>query len=213
MKLRNIFLNLFLFLIVVRSSIDIFTDLGFYIGPFYFNLPSLLSIVIIGTGILYVLFIGKVKINGVGNFFAFWILSLLPFVFISIYNFGYIGADAVKEYIRLLTLFLVFLLSYNLTDKDNIEIILNYLFFALIIPSTVAIYQLVTGAGLNDRGIYRVYGTLAHPNTYAYFLVLFIGLTYFKLKSGKFKIWLILLLLIEVVLLITTFSFSGYIMI
>lgn len=210
-KFKNFFLNIFLFLVVVRSTLDIFTNVGVYVGPIYFNIPSILSILVGGIGISYILFRGKININGLGKIFALWILSLLPFVFISIYNFGYASEYAVKEYIRLLTLFLVFLLSYNFTSEDNIEKILNCLFISLIIPSILAIYQLITKTGLIDHGVHRVYGTLAHPNTFAYFINLFIGLTYWKLKSEKFKIWFILLLLLEILLLITTFSFGGYI--
>lgn len=203
---------IFLFLIVIRSSLDIFTDTGFYIGLFYINVPSIVSIFIIILSTFYIVFKGKVKIDNVGKAFGLWILLILPFIFVTIYRYNYAGGDAIREYIRLFTLFLVFLLFYNFTYSDNLDKIINCLFISLVIPFAVAIYQLITQTGSIDQGINRVYGTLAHPNVFAYFLVLFIGITYWKLKIAKFNIWFALLLLLEVALLISTFSLSGYVM-
>ncbi len=209
----SILLYLTLFLIAVRSSLDIFTNKGFHISWFFINIPSAISISIIVIAIIYIIFKnGKISINGLGRAFFLWIVSMIPFTVMSIYNFSYNGLNSLREFIRLFSLFLAFLLFYNFTTKYNLVKILNCLFISLIVPSVVAIYQLITKTGMIDKTeIHRIYGTMSHPNTFAFFLVFFVVLTYLKIREEKSIPW-VLLLLLEFFLLIQTFSLAGYIM-
>jgi len=184
-----------------------------------FNIPSIVGILILIGGVPYIfikakknVFI-KAKINAhkISAVFGLWLLILVPFIFISINNFGTKGFFAFREWIRLLTLFMIFLLSYQLSKKSNFQKFLNLPFLSLGLPLSVGIHQLITHGGLTIKGIHRIYGTIAHPNSFALYIVLFIGLTYWKLRTTNRKLWGFLLL-VELGVLIMTISFGGYIM-
>ncbi len=202
---------LFLSFLVVRSSLDIFTDIGFYIGPMNLNVPSVVSILILISGGLYFVLKGRVGIHKITIAFGIWLLLLIPFVLLSIYNFGFEGLLGVREWVRLFTIFMIFLLSFNFTNRNNRVKFLNVLFLSLLIPLSVGFYQLITHSGSTAGGIYRIYGTLNNPNPFALYLIAFVGLTYWKLTTTKHKFWFFLLLL-EIGCLIATFSLGGYVM-
>ncbi|MDI6704117.1 MAG: O-antigen ligase family protein [bacterium] len=201
--------------IALRSSLDIFTDVGFYIGPMNLNVPSFFTIFIIGVASLYLGVMalkGKtIKIHKISVLFGIWILLLTPFVFLSIRNFGFRGLISLREWMRLFSIFILFLLSYNLVRRENRKRFLNLLFLSLLVPLSSGLYQLITHTGMFVKGIHRIYGSIAHPNAFSLYLILFIGITYWKLKMSRHILWY-LLLLIELVALIATFSLSGYIM-
>jgi len=200
----------FLLLLISRSSLDIFTNIGVYITSMNFNIPSLISILIILGGSFYLILKGNICVNRISRVFGIWLLVLIPFVFISIANFGMNGLVAFREWIRLFTIFMIFILSINLANKNSNKS-LSLLFLSLPIPLIVAVYQLINHRGLVSKGIHRIYGTFAHPNSLALYLVLFIGLTYWKFKSSQKKFWLFLLL-VQLFCLIFTFNIGGYIM-
>jgi len=191
--------------------LDIFTNMGVYIGPMNLNIPSIVSILILIGGGIYFALIEKISINKILLVFGMWLIILIPFVLISINNFGTSGLVAFREWIRLFTIFMIFLLSYQLINKNNVQKSLNMVFLSLVVPLSAGIYQLVTHSGATIKGIHRIYGTIAHPNAFAFYIVLFIGLTYWKLRTTNHKSWFFLLLL-EIGVLLMTVSFNGYIM-
>jgi O-antigen ligase len=196
---------------MVRSSLGIFADIGFYIGPLKVNVPSIASILILIIGGLYFVLKRRIDINKISIIFGIWLLVLVPFVFISVNNFGATGFVGLREWIRLFTIFVIFLLSYHLVKRDSFQQFLNLVFLSLAVPLCVGIYQLVTHSGRIITGIHRIHGTFVHPNGFALYLVFFIGLTLWRLTTSKNKFWLLLLSL-EVVSLIATFSLTGFIM-
>jgi O-antigen ligase len=200
----------FLLVLIIRSSLDIFTDIGFYIGPMKVNVASTASILILLMG-LYFILRRRIEINKISIIFGIWLLALVPFVFISVNNFGAKGFVGLREWIRLFTIFMIFLLSCNLIKRNNIQRLLNLVFLSLVVPLCIGGYQLVTSSGRVIAGIHRIHGTFGHPNSFAFYLVLFTGLTCWKLATSKNKLWFLLLLL-EVVSLITTVSLTGFVM-
>ncbi|MEW6102053.1 MAG: O-antigen ligase family protein [Candidatus Omnitrophota bacterium] len=203
-------------LLISRSSLDIFTNVGFYAGALLFNIPSLTSLFIVLGGGAYLLaslatkkelFIGKI-----GKAFAFWLGSLLLWVLVAYVHFGPPGLIALREWVRLASLFFIYLLTAQLAKKTGYARIINYIFWALPIPVLASFYQIFTKTGLQIAGINRVYGTLAHPNSLAMFLVLFIGLTAWKIQTAKKNSLWICLLMIEILVLINCYSISGILM-
>jgi len=83
---------IFPLLLVVRSSLDIFTDIGIYIGPMKLNIPSLISIFIAAVGWLYLGFLfqrdKKIPFDNVSKSFSIWLLGLLFWVFWAYHQFG-----------------------------------------------------------------------------------------------------------------------------
>lgn len=205
------FSGLFLLLLVLRSSLDVFTNTGLVLGDVMFNVPSAVGIYILAGGCLYLLIKKNSVFPLISVYYGLWLVILVPFVGLTIYNFGSEGAIAVRELTRLLTILMVFLATYNLVDPANIKKFLAAIMLSLMVPLGVGYFQLFTGTGMVLNDIHRIYGTIAHPNSYALFIVLFLGLTYWKWRKNYGKIWGLLLLL-ELVALISTVSFNGMIM-
>lgn len=204
------------FLLIIRSSLDIFTDIGFYIGPMLINIPSITSLFLFFGGGLYLLFNMAVRkemiLDRMGKVFFFWLVALLFWVITAYINFGIDGLIALREWIRLASLFMIYVLVYYLTVRIGYKRVINYMFWALPIPLIVGIYQILTKSVLQVQGINRIYGTLAHPNVLALFLVLFIGLTVWKIRFGKMRLFWLMLLVAQIFALINTFSIGGIVM-
>jgi O-antigen ligase len=200
-------------LLVVRSSLDIFSKVGFKVGPMLLNIPSLTSLLILCFGGAYIILNICIKkymaIDRVGKAFFLWISTLLFWVFIAYNNFHIDGLAGLREWIRLASLFTIYALSYQLAQIMDYRNIIRYIFFALPVPLLLGLYQVITSTGIKVDGINRVSGTLAHPNSFALFLVLFIGLTLWKVISKKNKALWLLLLMTEMFVLINTFSIGG----
>ncbi len=116
----------------------------------------------------------------------------LSLAFISSFISGHIPVG-LTECFRLLSIFSLFALGFILTGstKDFINLI-KTIAASAIIPSVVAAYQSMTKTGMSVplEGIYnRIYGTFAHPNLFAYYLVIAITITLFIfLISNRKKI-------------------------
>ena len=100
---------------------------------------------------------------------------------------------------------MIYLLVMQLKNRVQPESVINMLFFSLCIPLTVAVIQIIIPPsflppllvfqteGVVEAGS-RINGTLGHPSTYASFLLLFIGLTFWKISQSSRRLpWLLLL--------------------
>ncbi|PLX28102.1 hypothetical protein C0583_02620 [Candidatus Parcubacteria bacterium] len=97
---------------------------------------------------------------------------------------------SISEFLRLLSIFALFFIAYNTINKHNYAQFIKTVILSALIPSGFAVYQFITKTGITlpFEGIYnRIYGTFAHPNLFAYYLVLAIGLSVFILLSNKRK--------------------------
>ena len=202
-------------LLIVRSSMDIFTTVGFYAGPLLFNVPSLISLLILVGGGSYIFFEITIRkemfLGKLGQVFLLWIVSLLPWVAIAYANFELTGGlVAFREWIRLASLFMIYLLTFKLAARIGYSKAISYLFLALPGPLIVGAYQFLSAAHFNSAN--RISATFDHPNQFALFLVFFIGLTLWKIKTAIRKKFWIFLLTIECFFLIVTFSVGGLIM-
>ena len=194
-----------------------------------FDLFSSEPIIILGQNIKFSFIIG-----GITLFFAGYVIYhnfpkfkntplLIPisiFLFIafaSSFASGHI-ATGLTECFRLLSIFSLFALGFILTDstKDFIRII-KIIALSAIIPSTVALYQFITKTGMSlpFEGIYnRIYGTFAHPNLFAYYLVISITITLFIfLISNRKKmnnLMFIILMPFFITMLILTFTRGAW---
>ncbi|HEU4437013.1 MAG TPA: O-antigen ligase family protein, partial [candidate division Zixibacteria bacterium] len=110
--------------------------------------------------------------------FALFLLLSTPAIFAAFRHFGPEGAIALKEAIRLSSLFslIISLLIFFKTPTEMRKLFYTA-FISLAVPLTVGFYQAVTGTGntVSTDGQNRIFGTLFHPNTFSLYLVVFIA--------------------------------------
>lgn len=191
-------------LLILRSSLDVFSAQ---------QVPAMFAVSLDILTILYVivrLLLGqKVQTDRFWWFFAFWV-CLQGFWGILIPLSGldplYLS-ESIPEWVRLFSWLMIYLLVMQLKDKVHPLRVINTLFLSLVVPLTVALLQVFLPPHLLPallaqkghaftaiEGASRINGTLGHPNTFATFILLFIGLTCWKLEqSNHKKSWLILL--------------------
>lgn len=199
-------------LLILRSSLDLFTAQ---------QLPAVFAIGLDALTLLYVsvLLLNRrtVHTDWFWWFFAIWVLlqGMWPIFCIL----GELGLDAstlpdnIREWIRLFSWLMLYLLVMQLKDRIHPEKIISLLFISLIVPVIIGLMQIylpsllpaaLTSVGdLNSSGSVpfeitgtenRIKGTFAHPNNFVLYLLLFTGLTWWKLLWAKRRWpWLLLL--------------------
>ena len=193
-------------LLVLRSFLDIYSAQ---------QIPAVFALGVDTLTLLYVIVLllthQTIHTDWFWWFFASWVaFQGLWLIFMPL---GGLGLDAsflpisIREWIRLVSWLMVYLLVMQLKDKLHPEKVISWLFFALVLPLTAASMQMLLPPSLLPpvlvsakdpisivEEISRINGTLGHPNTFATFVLLFIALTYWKvLQSEKSWFWLLLL--------------------
>ncbi len=213
-KYRNWIEWIVLVFLAIRPSLDIFTDITLLPPPLKLNPASFLGISLIVLGAVWFLLLEKNERNQIikqpitialmawlGLLF-FW--ALVPFL-----KHGSEGLPGIREWVRLLSYLPLFCILFYLAWQGYAHRILTSLFLSFIIPALVGYYQVIFHAGEMIKGVHRITGTFVHPNPFSFYLVLMLGITYWKIRwANKKPLWG-LLLLVEVGLLLSTFSFTG----
>lgn len=196
-------------LLILRSSLDVFSSL---------QLPAAFALGVDALALLYVtvmLLTGqKIRTDGFWWFFAAWVL--LQGLWVILLPLGGLGLDSsylpesIREWIRLFSWVIVYLLVTQLKDQTPPKQIVYTLFWALLLPITLAMLQMFLpsvlppmlaahsgiefSGGAPSEGSSRIRGTLGHPNTFVTFSLMFMGLTYWRFTQSKQR-WLWALLL------------------
>lgn len=191
--------------LVMRSAID-----GIVSPP----LPSAFAIAIDILTILYVLLLLFQKRTVHTDWLWWFLLGWVVFqaMWLVLMPIGGLGLDAavlgtsLREWVRLFSWVMVYLLIMQLKERTHPQTIINILFWALVIPLAIAFLQMfvpgilppqfaaLSGAGDTLSEGSRIRGSIGHPNSFATFLLLFIGLTTWKLTIAKERWpWLLLL--------------------
>nr|MDZ8022996.1 O-antigen ligase family protein [Nostoc sp. SerVER01] len=206
-------------LLILRSALDPFSAQ---------QIPSLFAIGVDVLTLLYVavsLLTGRiVRTDKFWWFFVIWVaLQGLGVILIPLEEQGLDAAafiDSIREWVRLFSWLMVYLLVMQLQDRLHPQKIISALFFALILPLTAATMQMLVPTSLLPSvlqatkdpisgEISRINGTLGLANTFATFLLLFIGLTYWKLNQSQRRWpWLILLVVLGLFYVNTKTLFS-----
>jgi O-antigen ligase len=188
-------------LLVLRSSLDVLSAQ---------QLPSVLAI---GVDLLTLLYISvqllqrkKVYADSFWLFFAGWVLlqGIWPLLCIA----GGLGFEGwalsvnLREWTRLFSWLMMYLLVMQLKGRLEPETIISLLFLSLILPMLAAGMQIFLPESLLPSQLRhsgnlqenRIFGTLGHANTFSCYLLLFIGLTWWKISYSKRRwIWILLL--------------------
>lgn len=83
-------------------------------------------------------------------------------------------ATTIIETIKFFNVFACFALGWIFikAEKISVPLLVKTIVASAVIPLTVGLIQLFFGTGLDTFGIYgRIYGTLAHPNVFAFFVL------------------------------------------
>jgi O-antigen ligase len=205
-------------LLILRSSLDVFSEGG---------IPAAYALGLNALTLIYVtvqLLTGRsVKTDWFWWCLAGWVaFQGLWLIFLPLGGLGFDASflgTSIREWVRLFTLVMVYLLVMQLKDKIHPSKLISLLFLSLISPVVFGLIQvfapsiLPEGLILAGKGgeaaelaaqgldVSRVNGTFGHPNTFAQYLVLFIALVWWKTSQVKQRWpWLLLLLLLTFVL-------------
>ncbi len=216
------FEQLALVFLIIRSSLDAFSDQ---------QAPALAAIAVDIAALAYVgmllLSKQKIRLDGFWCFFAGWVA--LQSLWVILLPLGGLGLDgsvlstSIREWVRLFSWAMFYLLIIQFKDRLHPEKVISALFLSLVIPLTAAFLQitcppsilpsfLVFESGYSIEAGSRVNGTLGHPNTFASFVLLFLGLALWKLGRSQQRHYWILLLGIIVFFLVNTKSLTGMMM-
>jgi hypothetical protein len=191
-------------LLIIRSSLDLFSGQ---------QIPAAFAIGLDALTIIYVIFrlLTKqpVQTDRFWWFLAGWVmLQGLWVVLLLLGGLGLGGgylSSSIREWIRLFTWMMIYLLVMQLRDRISPQALLSRLYLGLIAPLTVALMQICLPAsilpGFLAPADERIAGTFGHPNGFATFLLLFIGLTWWQLnRSQRRWPWVVLLILLALCL-------------
>ncbi|MEH2413464.1 O-antigen ligase family protein [Nostoc sp.] len=203
-------------LLILRSALDPFSDQGLT-RAFAIGISALTLIYVI----VRLLSKQTVHIDSFWCFFAGWLV--VQGIWVVLLPLGGLGfgseylSDAVREWVRVLSWLMSYLLTLQLKERLHPEQIVNSLFLALVIPLSTAFLQLVVPGqflpsflAVNpNQHDFRINGTLGLANTFVTFLIFFIGLVYWKLSIAQKRLPWFLLLGILVFYLVTTKVLVG----
>lgn len=205
----------FFLLLITRPLFDIFSDKAIInLGTFSINCASLVGVTVITLG-LFIIIKNYKKIKTIPL-----TLPILTFLFVAIISifYSYNHQASIIESLRLLSIFSFFILGYFLINtKEDLIRLIKIIILSVAIPGAVAFYQFFTQTGMSlpFEGIYnRIFGTFAHPNLFAYYLVaplllsLFIVLSKDKKDTGVIMFFLIFSVLLT--LLILTYARGAW---
>lgn len=203
----------FLGLLVVRSFTESFSGLSVALGPFAVN-PSIVTVLLMdGIGVLYLGLLwwrGERVGDRIGGAFGLWVLSLAPWVYLAAAEFGVAGLTGLREWVRLLSFVLLYVVVREIARRWGPERVLHVCLLALPIPLAVTYYQMTLAPTA------RAFGVMVHPNNLGAFLVVMVALTIWKLLQpmpslGKKIIWGFALLA-ELIALLAPISSNAWLM-
>lgn len=173
-------------LLILRPTLDIFASQSILsISNYSLNIASVLAIFTISFCLITLL----------GNFKKIRSLPLkLPlflFIFISLASifFSFNPALGTIEWLRILSIFSMYLLGFILIkNPDDFKKLIYVIIFSAVIPGLTAFYQFFTRSGMTiiDESISnRIFGTFAHPNLFAYYLTIPLTLSIFLILNKQ----------------------------
>lgn len=183
--LVNLKLGLFT-LLLLRPVLDFSSEMPILeLAETSINLASILGILLI--------FATFIKISDNLTVFKkipllkYWLTFLLVTAVGIIISFN--KTLSISEFVRILTIFSIFILSF-IAIKSQRELfqLVKVVLFSMVIPSIVALHQLLTNTGLTlsyQDVPNRLFGTFAHPNLFAFSLTLSIALSLAMMLISK----------------------------
>lgn len=202
----------FVSVITVRSSLDMFTDVGFAVGARVLNIAAAVALFLLLFAALnrvHAYFRGQPRaLTNVERLFAAWLIFLLFSVGTAAAHFGN-TTDALREWIRLSSIGAVLYLATEFSLAGRTRTIVSCVLLAGLVPVLVGLWQIVSGSADSYAGVPRINGTFYHPITFSIFLTLMIALSLWKLRLGHSRRFWVVALLAQGACLVGTASFTG----
>lgn len=203
-------------IIVTRSSFDAFTDVGFALAGMRFNIASGAALFVLLFAFLHRVhtwIAGRARgLTLLERLFQYWLVLLAVYAGVGAAHYGDWGVG-LREWIRLASIGSVLYLSTTFALEGYSTQLLRAMFWSLLAPIAVALWQLATGSVPLLGGIPRVTGTFYHSTTFAVYLFLFACLTLWKAVTSSQRGWWLALLFVEMVVLISTYSLTALVLI
>ena len=161
-------------LLIVRSALDLFTAR---------QIPAIYGVGVEALALLCVVIQilrgGKLHIDKFWFIFMSWtILQGMWLIFMLLGSLGFDSlylSESLREWVRLLLWPSIYLLVMQLKDKVSPQKVITAMLFSLPFPLLTAIPQLKSGS-------LRISASFAHANAFASFLLLFMGIVWWKLN-------------------------------
>jgi len=203
--------------LVIRPSLDVFTDRGLTVGLLLLNPASIISLLLIAVCVLWlILQTNDERQSILFHWFTWvflgWVALLFFWAWIPVYTTYLHGANVwvgLREWLRMLSLFCLFCLVGGLARAGKQNHLIYALLLSFLLPALVALYQNFSHHGMLVRGVHRVNGTFVHPNPFSFYLVLMLGLLFWQWRVSPYKIRWGVGLLLAFGLLLSTYSFTG----
>jgi putative inorganic carbon (hco3(-)) transporter len=165
--------------LVVRPSLDTFSERRLGIGPLASNPSVALGLLILFLGSILFLWRGSI---GKCAWPDQWLwrahVPLLGAYGIAILSgarlYGLEGvSEGAREGLRVLSVLAAFLVVWWWASTADARLRgWAYLLAGAVLPISVSLWQLESGKGFSDiAGVYRIQGTFSHPNAYSQYLV------------------------------------------
>lgn len=169
--------GLFLFLLT-RPILDYFTEEAVFKWASYeLNLAALWGIALLLMA-AYAVYKEFPRLRSIPLFRAWGIFLLITILTVP---FSIHTALSIREIIRILTIVSLFILGYSvISENKHFTTQIKIVIYSMLLPGAFAYYQFFTDSGLTLplENIYnRIYGTFAHPNLFAYYLIIPLALT------------------------------------
>lgn len=174
----------FLAIIFIRPLLDLsVNNILFTLGDLQVNVLSLLGA---GMILLAFIFLTAKKIDWRffrnSSLFYAWLLFLFLSALTLLYSFYF--SESVKELLRFASIFVSFLFgAILLSQVKDLTKLIKVIIFSALPPALLAFFQILNKTGLPEGGIYRVFGSLTHPNMLAFYLLLAITMSVFLILN------------------------------
>lgn len=202
---RPVYFIYFIFLVTPAFRVVSQSEALIPQSDFQINFNAILQIVIIIVGLLVMLFNLDPVIKQVRR--VGFIKLLFAFIFLATVSLLYSinQTKTLEELVRTYSILFVFVLTMiYVQNKRSFLWLIACMIGGGILPAFVGVYQFATGTGWLDSSInrYRVFGTLIHPATFAFYLLSLVPICYALFANEQQRLKKILYIII-----IALFSF------
>ncbi len=164
-----------LLILIFRPMLDVVGEqVLFSLRGVAFNLSSLVSILVIVWAFSRIL----ARQIPIARRPLFWPITLFLLVTTASLATTFSLGMTVREVVRVFGIFLLYFVAQELIPTpQQLRRLAGALAWSLVVPVAVALYQLATKTGLDFGGVSnRLLGTFGHPNVFAFYLVVALGL-------------------------------------
>ncbi|MDP8245122.1 MAG: O-antigen ligase family protein [Candidatus Hinthialibacter antarcticus] len=206
-----------LVVLMVRPALDVFTGVSLG-GVWKVNPAALTGLVMLALGAMWFAVASLDSRRAVlrskllQGFTVWWLLLLVPWVFLPYVSGGPGGAAGVREWLRLASTVPVIVLAISLSGQSKTAWGIRAILFSFALPALFGAYQLVAQSGASIQGFHRIHGTFVHPNPYSFYLICVIAVAYWQWRCAVKPWFWSGFIFAALVLLLATFSLTGFVM-